>query len=297
VHDEAVAEVTNLAYEDAPTRVGRVEPLVRVERDRVGTLDAGELGAEIVGEHRRSAVSGVDVEPEPLVGADVGDLAQGIDRSGRHRSPAPDDGDGADSVIPIGLDRVAKLVHPHAVGIVDRDVPQRRRAQPEHVRGPVVHDVRLRRLVDREWGPVTYPVAPDVPAGRAVTRRLQRDEIRHRSARNDQPTRGVRQAESIGEPTREVELDLGGGRRQTPPADVRVQTRREQVGDGSRNRPRSTDVRVEPRVAGVHRVLQHDVAEVREQVVLGHRFYRHVDGDRGVHLCLGHAARHRKRRE
>jgi hypothetical protein len=42
VHDEAVAEVTNLAYEDTPSRVGRVEPLVRIERDRVGTLDAGE---------------------------------------------------------------------------------------------------------------------------------------------------------------------------------------------------------------------------------------------------------------
>ena len=52
---------------DAAARQRGVQPLVRIERDRVGSLDAGEERAQVVGEHRRASVGGVDVQPDALV--------------------------------------------------------------------------------------------------------------------------------------------------------------------------------------------------------------------------------------
>ncbi len=54
--------------------MGRVEPLVRVEADRIGTVDALEEGGQFGGQRSRAPVGGVDVEPDAVLGAGIGDL-------------------------------------------------------------------------------------------------------------------------------------------------------------------------------------------------------------------------------
>ena len=53
---ERVRENLQVAHEDTAAGVGRVEPLVRIERDGVGATDPGEQRRQVVGERRRAAV-------------------------------------------------------------------------------------------------------------------------------------------------------------------------------------------------------------------------------------------------
>ena len=64
-----------------------------------------------------------------------------------------------------------------------------------------------------------------------------------------EPARALGHPEHLGrEPAHEGQLDLGGGGREPPPAEVRVQSRREQIGGRARHRARTGDVGHEPRM-------------------------------------------------
>ena len=61
--------------------VGLEEPLVGVDRDRVGPGEVGDARPVAAGEERRAAVGRVDVEPEPVACGHVGQLPGGVDAS------------------------------------------------------------------------------------------------------------------------------------------------------------------------------------------------------------------------
>ena len=65
-----------IAVEERAAVVGGEEPLVRVDDEAVGELDAVEEAADAGGGERRSAVGAVDVEPDPALGAHRGDARQ-----------------------------------------------------------------------------------------------------------------------------------------------------------------------------------------------------------------------------
>src|SRR2546421_333034 len=60
---------------------GNRQPLVRVERDRVGALETRVLRAQRARENAERAVRAVDVEPQVLALADAGDRIERIDRA------------------------------------------------------------------------------------------------------------------------------------------------------------------------------------------------------------------------
>ena len=72
-HRVRAPERLALADEEAAGAVGQEEALVRVERDRVGPLDAAHGAAPPLGEREEAAVGGVDVEPEPLARGHIGE--------------------------------------------------------------------------------------------------------------------------------------------------------------------------------------------------------------------------------
>ena len=79
-------EVVAAADEQHATRLRQVEPLVRVERDRVGAVEAGE---EMAGRRRRRGgqpVGAVDVEPDARLGTHVGERADRIDGARQRRA-------------------------------------------------------------------------------------------------------------------------------------------------------------------------------------------------------------------
>jgi hypothetical protein len=55
------------------------EPLGRVERDRVDPLDALQPYPVLGTDEGAPGVGGVHVEPQELVGADLGDLVEGVE--------------------------------------------------------------------------------------------------------------------------------------------------------------------------------------------------------------------------
>ena len=74
---EGAPQQRAVAHEEAAALVRLVEPLVRIERDRVCELDPGERLAAALGQRREAAVGGVDVQPRAALAADLGDLGSG----------------------------------------------------------------------------------------------------------------------------------------------------------------------------------------------------------------------------
>ena len=68
-----------------------VQPLVRVERDRVRELDPGERLAAALGEAGERAVGAVDVQPHALLAADLRQLGERVHRAGSRRAGVGDD--------------------------------------------------------------------------------------------------------------------------------------------------------------------------------------------------------------
>ncbi len=156
----------------------------------------------------------------------------------------------------------------------------------------------LRAQVEDELRPRRDPASLHVPSGAVVACRLEPDEVGHRAARGDQAPGSVRQAEDVGgEPAGQGQLDLGGRRRELPPADVHVEPRSEQVGGGARHRARAGDVGDEPGVAGERRLPEDELPEVGEELVVCHGIIRHRDGDRVPDLVDGPASSDRELRE
>src|SRR5439155_22519186 len=58
---------------------GLIQPLVRIERDRVGELHAGKRLTSALAETRKRAVCAVDVEPDSPLAAEVRQLFERVD--------------------------------------------------------------------------------------------------------------------------------------------------------------------------------------------------------------------------
>ena len=88
VERERPLQQPRLADEHAAELVGLEEPLVRVEHERVGALEAREQRPPGGAEHRGGAVRAVDVQPQGVLGAHVRELRR-ADRSPRCSSSRP----------------------------------------------------------------------------------------------------------------------------------------------------------------------------------------------------------------
>jgi hypothetical protein len=117
-----------------------------------------------------------------------------------------------------------------------------------------------------------------------VARRLQTDHVGHRPTRHQQPTGGIRQAETTREPGHQVLLDLAGRRRKLPAAHVHVDAGGKHLGDRARHRAAAGDVAEEARVAAVHPPIDQHVAQVLDQLLIGEAPFRHAAHNRVAYL-------------
>ena len=96
---EGVAHGRGVADDGAPTFDGDVEPLVRIDAKAVGPLDAGKQRARRLGEYRDAAVGRVDMQPQVLPCAHVGELVERIDGASVHGASACHHRDGPMSAV------------------------------------------------------------------------------------------------------------------------------------------------------------------------------------------------------
>ncbi len=270
-----------VAHDHRARRRRDVQPLVGIEGDRVRALDPTERGPQRGHERRDPAVGGIHMEPEPVFLADVGDLLQRIDRARRHGPRRRHDDDRSRAGSEVLLDGPAERVDAHPELSVDRHFSHGASAEPHHVGGALVDDVRLGRGVDRQRRTRGDPLLARVPTGLRVAGGLQRDEVRHGPTGHDQPARSRRQPEDVREPAHELELDLGRGGRERPATDVHVHPGREQVGHRAGDRAGPGHVGDEPGVSRVDRPFEQRRAQEREQLV-------------GRHRLVGNLHRHRR---
>ena len=222
-----------------------VQPLVRVERHRVGTLEAGQRCFPLGGQRGEAAVGRVDVQPQPFGRADVGQAGQRVDGAGVGRSGAGAQGEGDAARAAVGPDGRGHRVRRQAPPAVGRQHPHLLRPQSHRPRGPGQRRVGLVRHVHHGAG--------RRPAGR-LARDEQRGQVGGRAA-VDQHARGAGgQPEPAAEPVDDLQLDLGRAGRFQPRAAVRVGR-----GRGQLRRPggEARDEGQVPGMIGARRVRQY----------------------------------------
>ena len=218
----------------------REQPLVRVDDDRIGALDSLPGPAELRADHRRAGVRGVDVQPDVLALADLGQVRDRIDRGRRRR---PDRGDQCTSSF-----EPAQPVRSHPKLGVGRDLLDRQSQQP-------------RRLLDRRMCVLR---AEHGPARVRLPCRRQRRERRGRSRVLDVPVPLARQPEQLGEPIHRHQLELGR-RGRGPPEDLRhVQRRGQELGEDPRLRAGGREIGEEAGVLPVRDPRQQHLVEVAQ---------------------------------
>ena len=155
VERERALEQPGLADEDGADLVRLEEPLVRVEHERVGALDAGE---EIrLDEPGGRAVRAVDVEPQVLAVAQVGEIVERIDGAGAGRAGRADDAERRQPDLAVDVQRgVDRGGLEPVVGVGAQDA-QVGRVEAEHA--PRLQDRAVRVLGDVPGGLVTLVAA------------------------------------------------------------------------------------------------------------------------------------------
>ena len=211
----------------------REEPLVRVDDDRVGVLDAVEAPAELGADGGRARVGRVDVEPDARLGAAPGELRRpGRPRSTRSCRPSPR---------PRSRPSSGKSVrHPELV--VDRDACAARArgsAPPSRPRSAPA--------------PRRRPPRP----GRSARAAASAARVEVEAVSSMWPCSPGGQPEQLGEPADDDLLELGRRGRGHPRHRVDVERGGQQLGEDPRLRAGVGEVGEEARVVPV-REPRHD---------------------------------------
>ena len=283
---ERPAEERPVANEHKGAHRWCVQPLVRIEGDRVRPLDAAQKRRQLVRDGGGAAVAGIDVQPGSDACRDVGDRVDRVDRAcaggarrrhDRHRTVARRE---------IGVDQTLEFVGAHREPVVDRHLADGRLSEPEHVGGASDGEVRLRGDVHPQGRSPSGTVLANRGIG-AVAGELEGGEVGERAATDERSAGLCRQPEALCEPADELELDLRRRGREHPAADVGVQSGGEQICDRAGHGAGAADVGEEPAASGPQRVVEHHL-EVGEERVVVERLLRHLEADRPAHARRRH---------
>ena len=233
----------------------RHQPLVRVDDERVGELDAILRRPLLLADPGRARVRRVDVEPRAGRMRKACKLAHRIDRGERRRADSRNHRGHVAELQPVGA---------HAERFVRPDLPQ---LHPEHPR----------RLLD---GRVRVLGADDDIASGDVPRRNERGKCRRRRGVLDVSVPAVGQPEQPAHPVDGANLQLGRRRGCAPDQRDLVERRREQLredpGLGCGDREVGEEARVLPVRQGGDDQLVEVAQHVRERLRLLRRRERQL---------------------
>ena len=169
---------------------GNLQPLVRIERDRIRSCERLEAAGVSGIERRPCAECAVDVQPDAEFGGYVRDLVQRIDGAGVGGAAAGDDRERQMSRLQVGLDRTAQRIGLHAEFGICRDRPQVLRSNAELLDALLDRGMTFGAgIKDKSLPAALQAFGAHVPARArcgAVARRAERVERRHRAARQQQ---------------------------------------------------------------------------------------------------------------
>ena len=256
---ERVPQLGAVADEQAAALVRLVEPLVRVERDRVRVLDPGELPAPALVEHREPAVRRVHVQPHVLLVAQLDEIFQRVDRAAVRGAAVRGDEERLATGRDVGLHRRLEQVDAHLELVARRDHANLVLPEAEAACGSRHRRMRLIGDVDDQ----VVGHRADLRLARARERR----EVRRRAAADEEPGRLLRVVQPVLEPADHLELDLARPRGLHPRARVDVRGAGDQVAERPRPGAGERDVREEPGVVALAHEREHVLVEPAEDLV------------------------------
>ena len=226
----------SVAYEDETGVVGNLAPLVKIEGDGIGALDAVEERGELGRQLREGAERAVDVEPELLAARELGEPRQVVDRADVDGAGGRGQEEGLAPGAAIGKDGRFERGDLDAESIVDGNDAKRGAPEPGDLHRLGHADVRGRGGVGDEVRS-TDPVGPhrDAELGRA--RDEERDEVRHGRAGHEHAARRQGKLEELAHPCDDLPFDRD--RNLIAPRDVCVQSRGEHLREHADHGPRA----------------------------------------------------------
>ncbi len=237
---ERVAQHVRPAAPDERAVDRHEHPLVCVDDERVGAVDALERPAQLGADHGRARVGGVDMEPDAR-------LARRRRRSRARGRPRRS----------MSSRRSRR-----------RRMRRRGRARPGgggRRRRPALSAAR-----GRASSPPSRPTSArarsndDRPIGRELACRREADERRRRGRVLDMSVPTGREAEQVGYPVEDDALQLGRRRRRAPEDRVLVDRRCEQLREDRGLGARDREVAEEPRRLPVGHRREQDLVEIAE---------------------------------
>ena len=280
IRRERIAMRELVAEEHAAHAVRRVQPFVRVERERVGAFDPAHQ-MRVRGTRRgQRAERAVDVQPQAFFRADVRERAEVVERAGVDAARGADDQERTVARGAIGGDPRAQRLRIERAPVVHVDQPQRRGPEAcdaQRLGDAVVHAARGIGRQARAGDPVRARVR----AQRGVACGGDREQVAHRRPARQDPARIRRESEELREPRDHLALDVDRG--VLAPADVRVHPGGEQLGQHARRGSRAVHPAEEARVAVARRVRAHELVERRERRADGFAVARQRFAQRALH--------------
>ena len=111
-----------LAINHAANVHGKIKPFVRIERDRIRLLNAGEQFSRRFREDGERAVTSIDVHPKLEAVRNLSNLRQGIDSAGVHGSGIRNNAEWNVARLQVGGDFCNEIVRPDFEALVDGDM-------------------------------------------------------------------------------------------------------------------------------------------------------------------------------
>ncbi len=253
-----------VAHQERAGAVGQEEPLVGIEDQRVGELEAGEGFPAAFGQAEEGPVGAVHVQPEPLLPGEAGELGQGVDGAGVDRAGVAHHQEGGEAAAAVLGHRLGQGVEADAEGPVRRHLAGVRRREAREGRGL---GQRVVGLVGEVEGAREERLGEPVAAGGHEGR-----QVGHGAAARQEPPGLRRKAHEPGEPGEDVRLELHQGRGGGEDAGVAVDRVADQVGQGAGEEAAPGDEAQVARARGVERpgrgALEEELQELGEGAAL-----------------------------
>jgi hypothetical protein len=207
-----------------------------------------------------AAVCGIDMEPESLPLAEVGEAFQIVHRSGVRRARVADDEERASPGGAVLLDQLRQRVEPDAKGVVRRNDPDASRGETHEHRG----------LLDRVMGLVrgVEDSGQEIFGKTFATRRDERREGRERAPGRQEPAGCGGITEDVAEPAHDVRFELREPGSRLENADVAVDGVGHEVGDRGVDDAAPRDVREVSGPRGAEALADHPVEHEVEQLLV-----------------------------
>ncbi len=256
---ERAPQAVSVAHQQGAHLDRLVQPLVRVERDRVGQLHAGQRRAPSLRQAGEGAVGAVHVQPGVVLAADPRQLGERVDRTHRRAARVGDDQQRAPAGGQVGADRALQRVRAHAPDVVAQDHPHLVGAEPQHARGAGQRRVRL-------VGHVQHCARVHLPHQR-LAGAGERRQVRGRPTRDQCAARLGRIADPLPEPVEHGQLQRGRAGGAQPPAGIDVERARDQISQRPRPGALAGDVGEVAGMGETGDVGQHIALEVVQDLV------------------------------